>query len=270
MNLKIFCMSINHYDVLEKLPANIVPFGLGDNLFPGNWMNEKKGDNISDLNKFFGEATGIYWIWKNYLNNFNENDRIGFCQYRRLWLNKLINNKQKNNFSSLFSNLIKSDNSIFLSSDTILIQPTIFTNNNLLGQFEEIYARNALTDCISFVKDEDRNDFKNFLNGNKMSICNMFITKPSIFKMYCADMFNFIHKCYGYCQKEKLLINKNIRLPVFMVERFTSFWFEKYSKVNYLSFARLGNFFLSDKVNKLLNPLKLPFTFRMYPTIHKY
>ena len=63
-------MSIKYFDVLNKLPSYIIPFGLGNNAFPTNWMNEKKGENISELNKFFGEATGFFWIWKNYLKNF--------------------------------------------------------------------------------------------------------------------------------------------------------------------------------------------------------
>ena len=270
MNLKIFCMSIKYFDVLEKLPSNIVPFGLGNNDFPKSWLNDKKGDNISELNQFFGEATGMYWIWKNYINNFSDNDRIGFCQYRRLWLNQLFEKKQKNSLSSLYSNLLKSDNSIFLSSETVLLEPTEFSKYNLLEQFDKLYIKDVLLNCVDFVKDNDRNDFKKFLQGNRLSICNMFITKPSLFKLYCDDMFNFINQCYRYCVKDKLLMNNNLRLPIFMVERFTSFWFEKYSKVNYLSFARLGNFFLSNNLNKFINPLKIPLTFRMYPTIHKY
>ena len=269
MKLKIFCTSINHYDVLEKLPSNIIPFGLGNNEFPTHWLDEKKGENISHLNKFFGETTRIYWIWKNYMNNFEENDWIGFCQYRRLWLNKIFSSNE-DNFSSLYSNLIKSENSIFTSSESILLEPTIFSNQNLFSQFDSIYGANILNTCASFVKDKDKDDFEIFLSSNKFSICNMFITKPSIFKLYCDDMFSFIFQCYNYCLKENLLFNKNLRLPIFMVERFTSFWFEKYSKKNYLSFARLGKFFLSDNINKLINPLKLPFTFKMYPTIHKY
>ncbi len=263
-------MSIKHYDVLEKLPSNIIPFGLGNYNFPDNWLNEKKGENISHLNKFFGEATGIFWIWKNYLENFKEDDWIGFCQYRRLWLNEVYQKRQKNNFSTLYSNLIKSNNSIFSSSEAVLLQPTTFSHENLLNQFDKLYVKDVLTKCASFVKDEDKIDFKNFLNGNKFSICNMFITKPRLFRLYCDDMFNFINNCYSYCAKEKLLNDKNLRLPIFMVERFTSFWFEKYSKVNYLSFARLGNFFLSNKISKFINPLKLPLTFKMYPTIHRY
>ena len=55
------------------------------------------------------------------------------------------------------------------------------------------------------------------------------------------------------------------------MERFNSFWFSTYiKKLNYLSYARLGNYMLSDSVNKFINPMKLPFTLRMYPTLHKY
>ena len=61
-----------------------------------------------------------------------------------------------------------------------------------------------------------------------------------------------------------------MRLPIFMVERFTAFWFQKYSNCNYLSFARLGNLILSNSLNKFINPLKIPDTFRMYPAIHRY
>ena len=98
----------------------------------------------------------------------------------------------------------------------------------------------------------------------------MFITKNNFFKKYCEEMFFWINKCYNYCEKNNLLKEGNIRLPIFIVERFTSYWFEKYTKCGYLSFARLGKNFLSNKLNYFLNPLKLPFTFKQYPTIHKF
>ena len=270
MSLKIFCMTVKNLDVLNKLPDYVVPFGLGDENYPQSWLNEKKGNNLRNLNRFYGEATGMYWIWKNYMNRIDQNDWIGFCQYRRLWLNGLLKSKQISSFSSLYSNLLKKNNELFSSSSSILLQPTIITRQNLKEQFNTLYGRNIIDECISFIKEKDRNDFSNFLLGNKISICNMFITKPKIFTLYCQDMFDWIEKCFKYCSENNLLNDKNLRLPIFMVERFTSFWFEKYTDVNYLSFARLGNFFLSDKVNKFLNPLKLPLTFRMYPTTHNF
>ena len=66
--------------------------------------------------------------------------------------------------------------------------------------------------------------------------------------------------CYGY----------NSRLPAFLMERYASCWFEKNGKTKYLFYARMGKFILSNKVNKYINPIKMPFTFRMYPTIHDY
>jgi hypothetical protein len=32
----------------------------------------------------------------------------------------------------------------------------------------------------------------------------------------------------------------------------------------------LGQFLLSNNINKFINPIKIPFTFRMYPTLHDY
>lgn len=270
MKLKIFCMTVKSLKVLEKLPKYIVPFGLGNFKYPNNWLTENKGENISNLNNFYGEVSGMYWLWKNYMNNFKNTDWIGFCQYRRLWLNSLFETKQKTNLSSLYSNLLNPDNKIFSSCDAILLQPTIISRQNLNSEFETIYGKNILSKCLDFVDEKNKVDFKKFLEGNQMSICNMFITKPNIFNSYCEDMFYWIDKCYDYCKKLNLLKGKNTRLPVFMVERFTSFWFEKHTSVKYLSFARLGNFFLSEKTNKILNPLKIPLTFRMYPTIHRY
>ncbi len=263
-------MTIKDFKVLDKLPSTIIPFGLGDRSYPSHWMNEKGGKTIMNLNKFYGETTGMYWLWKNYFEKTNDDEWIGFCQYRRLWLNGLYNKKHQLHSKSLYTNLLKSNKDMKNSCDAFLLQPTIFSNQNLIEQFDTLYGKKIIIECANLLDDKDKDDFKSFLEGNKFSICNMFITKPRIFSQYCEEMFNWIEKCFNYCNKHNLLIGENMRLPVFMVERYTSFWFEKYTKVNYLSFARLGNFFLSDKINRIINPLKLPFTFKMYPTIHRY
>ena len=95
MKIKIFCTSIHPYSLLNKLPNYIIPIGLGNMNFPSGWLTEKKGENIRDLNIFYGELTGFYWVWKNLIDEFNENDFIGFCHYRKLWLNYL---RDKKNF----------------------------------------------------------------------------------------------------------------------------------------------------------------------------
>ena len=62
--MDIYCTTIKYYKVMDKLPYYIKPLGLGDVKYPPNWLQEKLGKNISNLNKYYAEFTGFYWIWK--------------------------------------------------------------------------------------------------------------------------------------------------------------------------------------------------------------
>lgn len=44
-------------------------------------LRDNTGDNISDENEYYGELTGIYWLWKNV--KMADNDLIGFCHYNK-------------------------------------------------------------------------------------------------------------------------------------------------------------------------------------------
>ena len=112
-NLNIFCSTINYFKILEKLPSYIVPVGLGEKQFPNNWLIEKKGENISHLNKHYGQLTMFYWLWKNKINQMHDEDFIGSCEHRLLWLDKLYEKKQKYSFDSLYSKLLSPKNKVF-------------------------------------------------------------------------------------------------------------------------------------------------------------
>ena len=92
--LQIYCTSIKYFKIMDNLPSYITPIGLGNSNFPDSWITEKKGENISNLNSYYGEMTALYWIWKNRLSYLNDDDFIGNCHYRKLWLNNLYDKKQ--------------------------------------------------------------------------------------------------------------------------------------------------------------------------------
>ena len=268
--IKIFCTSLKYYKILEKLPKYIIPLGVGKEKFPKSWIDEKNGINISHLNSYYGELTGIYWIWKNAIDDMNNEDIIGNCHYRKLWLNQLYLKKQKNTFNSLYSKLLNFDNLNFNKLDAIQVQPIFFKTKNLMDDFFEIHGTDILDKSLHFLDSKNRKDFSHHLKNNKLFPLNMFITKVKYFREYCEIIFPWLHNCFKYCEANNLLKGYNSRLPAFLAERFTSYWYsQKKNKIS-LSYARLGKFFLSNQVNKYLNPTKIPLTFRMYPTIHKY
>tara|TARA_B110000971_G_C20016192_1_gene504080 strand:- start:104 stop:919 length:816 start_codon:yes stop_codon:yes gene_type:complete len=268
--LQIFCSSLNYYNILEKLPSYISPLGLGDNIFPSSWLNEKKGTNISELNKYYGEFTGFYWIWKNKIQDFKKKDMIGFCHYRKLWMNDLYTHKNKFSLKSLHSNLLNINNDILNTAEAIQVQPINFTNKNLFSDFEKVHKTNVLKDCMSFLRPNLKKEFLNHVNKQLLFPNNMFITKVVNFEEYCNVIFPWLEKCMNYCYENKLCNGYNVRLPAFLGERFTSFWFNRFEKRSLLSYARLGKFHLSNSLNSFTNTTKLPFTFYQYPTIHKF
>ena len=151
-NLEIYCTTLKYYSVLDKLPSYIKPLGLGNHAYPKHWFAEKNGENIANLNKYFSEWTGIYWIWKNKLNNISDDDWIGNCHYRKLWLNGLFNEKQKFSFKNLHSNLLKPDNPIFHNCEVIQLQPTFLKKHTVSQQFENVHGKNILEKCLKLKK----------------------------------------------------------------------------------------------------------------------
>lgn len=268
--IEIYCTTIKHYKVMEKLPSIIIPLGLGEEKYPDNWLTEKIGSNISSLNKFYAEFTGLYWIWKNKIDNLDNNDLIGNCHNRVLWLNDLIEEKKKFTSETLFENFLKPENNIFKNTDVIQVQPITFKKKNLLEDFEEIHKCDALAKSIEYLDSNLSKKFLRHLEGNYLFPHNMFITKKIFFIEYCEIIFPWLEKCFDYCKKKNLCENYNSRLPAFLAERFTSFWFSEFKNRKLLSYARLGKLHLSNDINNFVNTTKIPFTFYQYPTIHRY
>ena len=268
--MKIYCTTIKYYKIMDKLPKFIIPLGLGDAAYPTNWLNEKFGKNISYLNKYYAEFTGLYWIWKNEIINLRDNDLIGNCHNRVLWLNQLQAEKKKFTLDTLFNNLLKKDNEILSKSDVIQVQPITFKNKNLLEDFEKVHKCDALEESLRFLPKKLSKEFEDHLKGKKMFPHNMFITKKFFFVDYCNIIFPWLEKCFEYCKKKNLCNGYNVRLPAFLAERFTSFWFSRFNNRSLLSYARLGKIHLSNRINNFINTTKIPCTYYQFPTIHKF
>ncbi len=252
-NLKMYCICI-HNELLPKLKKiNYIPVGLGDNNFNSEWLTDKSGENISKKNKFYGEYTFHYWFWKNKIKKIEDDDWIGFCAYRRFWLDK---NYQINENEKFKNKVLKNVPDIWNDYDVILgdkvqmnqmkwikifkygkisllnnPKAILRKNQSIKFQFDMFHGNGVLDQAISVLDTKDRDDFKKYVNTNcSFNQGNMFVckSKPIIEKYYEA-VFNWLFECekiFGF----NLNGYSKVRIYAFLAERFLPFWFNKYAK----------------------------------------
>lgn len=77
---KIQIFAMTHKAFIPPLDPMYVPLQVGRaDHEPLGYLRDDLGDNISDLNAYYSELTGVYWLWKN----CTDVDVIGICHYRR-------------------------------------------------------------------------------------------------------------------------------------------------------------------------------------------
>ena len=57
--------------------------------------------------------------------------------------------QKKYSFDSLYNRLLSPGNSIFENSESILVQPIIYKNKNLIEDFEEVHGKDILDNCLN-------------------------------------------------------------------------------------------------------------------------
>ena len=83
MDIRIYAMTHKAFEVPEDpmyQPLHVGREGKADLGYPG----DNTGENISHLNCYYSELTGLYWLWKN----CKDLDYVGTCHYRRFLLNR--------------------------------------------------------------------------------------------------------------------------------------------------------------------------------------
>ena len=252
-NLKMFCITLepDHIKYIKSL--NYTPVVLGNKNFSQNCFTDKDGENISHKNKFYGEYTFHYWLWKNYLNNIEEN-WIGFCQYRKFWSLKFSSNDQIN-LDNLKDKVLKEIPEELDKYEVILGDP-FFVNKrktmkffkkglsllisnpkflfddkarNIKFHFDLMHGKNNLDRAIDLLDKNNKEDFRKFVNDEiSFNPHNMLICKSkNLLNSYYNDVFPWLENC------EKLFGFKDLkgygltRIYGFLAERFMSYWFKK-------------------------------------------
>ena len=249
----MFCLTLDpsHINYIDDL--GYTPVGLGDKKFPVHCFSDKGDRNISHKNKYYGEYTFHYWLWRNHLHNIDQ-DWIGFCQYRKFWSLNFVPNEELN-LNNLKSKIIKKIPENFNNFDVILGKP-FFVNNrkimkflkkgfpliisnpkvlfvqkarNIKFHFDLMHGKNNLDNAINLLNSENKEDFRKFVNEEvSFNPHNMFICKSKkLLEAYYNDIFPWLEKCEQLFGFDDLKGYGLIRIYGFLAERFMSYWFKK-------------------------------------------
>ncbi len=254
--MKMYCITLDsrHYEKIKNF--GYIPVGLGDKINSDKFLTDKKGENISEKNPFYGEYTFHYWLWKNEIKNLG-NEWIGICSYRRFWSLQSSNNDYKtlenlkeniihkipesyNNYESIigvpiyinqfrFSKFMKKNFKKMIQNPSLLFNKQ---KRNIKFHFDLMHGDGNLEKAISLIDNkEDREDFERFVNSETaFNPYNMFICKSGeILKNYYNSIFPWLKKCeimFGF-ELEGYGLK---RIYAFLAERYMSFWFRKYTK----------------------------------------
>lgn len=256
----MFCLSLYAHTLKNIKKLKYIPVGLGEENFSPEWLSDKSKKNISFKNKYYGEYTFHYWLWKNYLDRIPNNNWIGFCTYRRYWaknnnlnsehLAKMVNKK---NFQSLVLDKINSkwnDFDVILGEEKFVnkikfmkiiknggllsilrnIKAFLRNDGNIKFHFDIFHGNGFIDKAIKALDLKERDDFRHYINTNKsFTRDNLFICKSKkILNFYYRSIFSWLNKCediFGF----NLYKWHQIRIYGFLAERYVGYWFKKYT-----------------------------------------
>ena len=165
--IKMFC--ITHKPIADIFNLGLIPFGVGNNDYPKNFLREIIGENIANKNEFYGETSFHYWFWKNKLKKgIDDGEWFGMCQYRRYFVkienrDKIININGNQGFLKNLTNITQLKNILQLevseewkNYDVVLCDPWSLEVNKFSKLFKKAKLE-LIKDPLLFFKKKKHN-----------------------------------------------------------------------------------------------------------------
>ena len=209
--MKITIFTITHKPFIPPSDSMYVPLHVGRaGTKDLGFLSDDTGDSISELNPYFCELTGIYWIWKN----VKDCDYIGICHYRRYLVNE-------NNLLFTRAELMECLKKYDMLTTKMLTLPGTYYD----GFSENHHAKDlhTLEQVIRERCPQYLETYLQYVHSPHTYFGNIFITSKTIFDEYCTWLFDILFEVYrrtdftGYNGYQK-------RLPGFLSEFLQTVW----------------------------------------------
>ena len=202
------------------------------------FLSDDSGDEISSENGSYGELTGSYWVWRNYLPQHPEVEYIGFSHWRR-FLDYTSKPRRYGcsfgtkmgfkKFAKRFDERYSEDRVYPLISSYDVILPTKTYSVNSIredyvkaGHPEEDLDR--LTEIVRELHPEFVPDMQEFLNGQSAYFCLNYLMRSSLFDNFMTWLFPLLTKLQNQADWSGYQTYETRRVAAYLAERFFNVW----------------------------------------------
>ena len=173
-------------------------------------LHDNTGDNISKENEYYGELTGLYWVWKNC--KIENTDIIGFCHYNKALK---ISNKKATEW------LTECGLYGFITA-----KPITICNHPVSDELDCIIQLLKERNILDYDTWNKLYDNKAEAKGKYCRGGNMFITSGKVFKEYCEWLFSLLNEMRHRIGDKPEVRSYMRRYCAFMGERLLSVYIE--------------------------------------------
>lgn len=141
------------------------------------FFSDLNGDNISDVNPYFSELTGLYWICKN-----TDEDIVGLCHYRRYFITHKYGGRLLNKDDVL---KYLQNNDIILFNGTEPLMGSNYETYESLNESFDLAYKFIQDNCPEYI-----DAFNKVINEEyPIAFFNMFVCSKNIIDDYCDWVF---------------------------------------------------------------------------------
>lgn len=176
------------------------------------YQGDDSGDNISIRNSYYGELTGLYWIWKN----DKCSDYIGLCHYRRYFVDADQRILTEQQFAKCFTQY-----------DIIAAVSNTGDKNFYESYKEAHYIRDLdVTEEVLLEKyPEYEAAYQKVIYGKHGYAANLFVTSRQLFMEYAQWLFSILFEVEKRIDVE-LYDDYHKRVFGFLAEQLLGVWIE--------------------------------------------
>lgn len=154
---------------------------------------DNEGDNISSLNPYYCELTGLYWAWKNL-----ECDYLGLVHYRRYFTAKRHSYSETIDMNDII--LSKAElQDLLAESDVIVPKKRKYYIETLYSHYAHTHDANHLDvtrQIVSELRPDYIDAFDQVMKQRSGYMFNMFIMSKENVATYCEWLFPIIDELY--------------------------------------------------------------------------